>query len=366
MKKYLVFVVGTRPELIKMAPVIKEFKQNNFKTLVLSTSQHRELLFMANKVFNIEFDIDLDIMKPDQDLFDISINVLSKIKDFLNNYDIEFLFIQGDTSTAFLVALSAFYINKNIKIAHVEAGLRSFDKYQPFPEEINRKLISHIADYHFSPTHLSAKNLYNEGIKENVFITGNTVVDALISIQDKIDEIDLSSYYIKENEFILVEVHRRESFGKPMLEIMEAIKEIALKTKIKVIFPVHYNPNVRKVAFEILGDIKELVYLIEPVDYLTMLSFIKHAKLIITDSGGIQEEAPTFKTPVFVVRNVTERPEGIQDGFIFIASNNKQKIINTVLNNLDKKQELINLNKPNPYGDGLASKRIFDIVSKVI
>jgi UDP-N-acetylglucosamine 2-epimerase (non-hydrolysing) len=366
MRKYFVFVVGTRPELIKMAPVIKEFKQNNFKTLVLSTSQHRELLFMANKVFNIEFDIDLDIMKPDQDLFDISINVLSKIKDFLNNYDIEFLFIQGDTSTAFLVALSAFYINKNIKIAHVEAGLRSFDKYQPFPEEINRKLISHIADYHFAPTPLSAKNLYNEGIKENVFITGNTVVDALISIQDKIDEIDLSSYNIKENEFILVEVHRRESFGKPMLEIMEAIKEIAIKTKIKVIFPVHYNPNVRKVALEILGDIKELVYLIEPVDYLTMLSFIKHAKLIITDSGGIQEEAPTFKTPVFVVRNVTERPEGIQDGFIFIASNNKQNIINTVLNNLDKKRELINLNKPNPYGDGLASKRIFDIVSKVI
>jgi len=366
MKKYFVFVVGTRPELIKMAPVIKEFKQNNFKTLVLSTSQHRELLFMANKVFNIEFDIDLDTMKPDQDLFDISINVLSKIKDFLNNYDIEFLFIQGDTSTAFLVALSAFYINKNIKIAHVEAGLRSFDKYQPFPEEINRKLISHIADYHFAPTPLSAKNLYNEGIKENVFITGNTVVDSLISIQDKIDEIDLSGYNIKENEFILVEVHRRESFGKPMLEIMQAIKEIALKTKIKVIFPVHYNPNVRKLAFKILGDIKKLVYLIEPVDYLTMLSFIKHAKLIITDSGGIQEEAPTFKTPVFVVRNVTERPEGIQDGFIFIASNNKQNIINTILNNLDKKWELINLNKPNPYGDGLASKRIFDIVSKVI
>ncbi len=362
--KYFVFVVGTRPELIKMAPVIKQFKNNNFKTLVLSTSQHKELLYMANKVFNIEFDVDLDIMKPNQDLFDISINVLSKIKDFLNNNDIEFLFIQGDTSTAFLVALSAFYINKNIKIAHVEAGLRSFDKYQPFPEEINRKLISHISDYHFAPTFLSAQNLYNEGIKENVFITGNTVVDALISIQDKIDNVDLSMYNIKANEFILIEVHRRESFGKPMIDIMEAIKEIVIKTGIKAIFPVHYNPNVRDVAFRILSDLKELVYLIDPVDYLTMLALIKNAKLIITDSGGIQEEAPTFKTPVFVVRNVTERPEGIDDGFIFIASNNKNKIIDTVLKNFDKKQELIKSNKLNPYGDGFASKRIFDIISK--
>ncbi|MCX7870658.1 MAG: UDP-N-acetylglucosamine 2-epimerase (non-hydrolyzing) [bacterium] len=364
--KYFVFVVGTRPELIKMAPVIKQFKNNHFKTLVLSTSQHKELLYMANKVFNIEFDIDLDIMQPNQDLFDISINVLSKIKDFLNNNDIEFLFIQGDTSTAFLVALAAFYINKNIKIAHVEAGLRSFDKYQPFPEEINRKLISHIADYHFAPTTLSAQNLYNEGIKQNVFITGNTVVDALISIQDKINNVDLSKYNVKENEFILVEVHRRESFGQPMIDIMEAIKEIAIKANVKIIFPVHYNPNVRNVAFKVLSELKELVYLIEPVDYLTMLAFIKNAKLIITDSGGIQEEAPTFKTPVFVVRNVTERPEGIKEGFIFIASNNKNKIVNTVLQNFNKKQELIKSNKPNPYGDGLASKRIFDIISKSV
>ncbi|MGB9639021.1 MAG: non-hydrolyzing UDP-N-acetylglucosamine 2-epimerase [bacterium] len=365
-EKYFVFVVGTRPELIKMAPVIKEFKQNNLKTLVLSTSQHKELLEISNKVFNIEFDIDLDIMKPNQDLFDISISVLSKIKDFLKNYEIEFLFIQGDTSTAFLVALAAFYINKNIKIGHIEAGLRSFDKYQPFPEEINRKLISQIADYHFAPTNLSAKNLYNEGIKDNVFITGNTVVDALISIQDKINSIDLSKYNIKENEFILVEVHRRESFGKPMREIMQSIREITIKTKTKVIFPVHYNPNVKNIAFEILSDLKELVYLIDPVDYLTMLAFIKNAKLIITDSGGIQEEAPTFKTPVFVVRNVTERPEGIDQGFIFIASNNKNKIIETVLNNFNKKQELIKQNKPNPYGDGLASKRIFNIVSDIL
>lgn len=361
-EKYFVFVIGTRPELIKMAPVIKEFKENNLKTMVLTTSQHKELLDMANKVFNIEFDIDLDIMKPDQDLFDIAINLLSKIKKVLNEISISVLFVQGDTSTAFLVALASFYINKNIKIAHIEAGLRSFDKYQPFPEEINRKLISHLADYHFAPTELSAQNLYNEGIKENVFITGNTVVDALISIQDKINKVDISKYGVKEDEFILVEVHRRESFGEPMVNIMKAIKELAILKDIKILFPVHYNPNVRKVAFEILQDLKDKVYLIDPVDYLTMLAFIKNAKLIITDSGGIQEEAPTFKTPVFVVRNVTERPEGIKDGFINIVSNQKDKIIESVLSNFNKKEELKKLNKPNPYGDGLASKRIFNII----
>lgn len=354
------FVVGTRPELIKTAPVIKEFQQNNQETIVLSTSQHKELLNMANQVFNINFDFDLDIMKPNQDLFDISINVMSKIKDFLSHIQPDFVFVQGDTTTAFIVSLASFYLN--IKVCHIEAGLRSFDKHQPFPEEINRRLISIVGDYHFCPTQLSARNLYKENIKENVFITGNTVVDALLSISKLIDTVDIEKKFdVEKNNFILVEVHRRESFGKTMLSILEAINEIQYFTKLKIIFPVHYNPNVRKPAFEILSKNRN-INLIEPVDYLTMLSLIKNAKLIITDSGGIQEEAPTFRTPCLVVRNKTERPEGIKHKFIIIAGTEEKSIISKTLKYLNHKQKLQKSNAPNPYGDGLASKRIFNIL----
>ncbi|MFN3995553.1 MAG: non-hydrolyzing UDP-N-acetylglucosamine 2-epimerase [bacterium] len=356
------FVLGTRPELIKIAPVIKTFKEKKLETIVISTSQHKELLLTANKIFNIQFDFDLDIMKNNQDLFDISINVLSKIKDILINLKPDYVFIQGDTTTAFIVALSAFYLN--IKICHIEAGLRSFDKYQPFPEEINRKLISVVSDYHFCPTELSAKNLTKENIKNNIYITGNTVVDALLSIDNLINTINVEELFkVKKDNYILVEVHRRESFGKTMEEIMLAINEIQKITNIPIIFPVHYNPNVRKPAYSLLSDNKN-IKLIEPVDYLTMLSLIKNAKLIITDSGGIQEEAPAYKTPVIVVRNKTERPEGLKDKFIILAGTNKKQIINKTLKYLNHKQTLLKLNIPNPYGDGKASERILNIITQ--
>ncbi|MCS6955745.1 MAG: UDP-N-acetylglucosamine 2-epimerase (non-hydrolyzing) [Candidatus Calescibacterium sp.] len=357
------FAVGTRPELIKTAPVIREFKKNNQEVIVLSTSQHKELLNMANKVFNISFDYDLDIMKPNQDLFDISVNVLSKIKNFFEKMAPDYVFVQGDTTTAFIIALSSFYY-QNIKVCHIEAGLRSFDKFQPFPEEINRKLISVVADYHFCPTVLSSQNLRKENIKDNVFITGNTVVDALLSIDPLINTIDIEKIYnVNKNSYILVEVHRRESFGGKMVEIMESINEIQRITGVPVLFPVHYNPNVRKPAFEILSPNKN-IKLIEPVDYLTMLSLIKNAKIIITDSGGIQEEAPTYKTPVIVVRNKTERPEGIKYKFIIIAGTSKKQIIEKTIKYFNHKDKLIKLDVPNPYGDGLASERILNVILK--
>lgn len=354
------FVVGTRPELIKVAPVIKEFQKNNQETIVLSTSQHKELLEMANKVFNIKFDIDLNIMKSNQDLFDISISILSKIKEFFDQTKPDYIFVQGDTTTAFIVSLASFY--KTTKICHIEAGLRSFDKHQPFPEEINRRLISVVSDYHFCPTKLSAQNLYKENIKENVFITGNTVIDSLNLINPLVDNVDIQNLYnIEKDNYILVEVHRRESFGKTMIEIMEAIDIIQKKTNIPVLFPVHYNPNVRKPAYSILSKNKQ-IKLIEPVDYLTMLALIKNSKIIITDSGGIQEEAPTYKTPVIVVRNKTERPEGIKHKFIIIAGTNKKQIINKTIKYINHKATLEKSNIPNPYGDGMASKRIFNIL----
>ncbi|MCS7165271.1 MAG: UDP-N-acetylglucosamine 2-epimerase (non-hydrolyzing) [Candidatus Calescibacterium sp.] len=357
------FVVGTRPELIKTAPVIDKFKKNNQDVMVLSTSQHKELLETANRVFNIKFDYDLDIMKPNQNLFDISINVLSKIREFFEYTKPKYIFVQGDTSTAFIVALASFY-HQDIYICHIEAGLRSFDKYQPFPEEINRRLISVVADYHFCPTSLSAKNLYRENIRQNVFITGNTVVDALLLIDPLVNKMDIQTLYqIEPNNYILVEVHRRESFGKTMIEILESIDEIQKITKIPVIFPVHYNPNVRKPAFEILSKNKN-IRLIDPIDYLTMLSLIKNARIIITDSGGIQEEAPTYKTPVIVVRNKTERPEGIKHKFIILAGTDKKQIIQKTIKHIDHKQKIIKSNVNNPYGDGLASQRIFDIIVK--
>ncbi|MEN3015010.1 MAG: UDP-N-acetylglucosamine 2-epimerase (non-hydrolyzing) [bacterium] len=356
------FVVGTRPELIKTAPVINEFKSQNLQTIVISTSQHKELLHTANQVFGIKFDYDLDIMKPNQDLFDISINVLKKMSQVLDEINPDYVFVQGDTTTAFIVALSCFYKNK--KICHIEAGLRSFDKYQPFPEEINRKLISAVADYHFCPTQLSAQNLAKENIKHNVFITGNTVVDSLCMIDKQIDDTDIQKKLgLQSDNYILVEVHRRESFGETMNQIMLAINEIQIKTSLPVVFPVHYNPNVRKPAYEILSKNKN-IKLIDPIDYLSMLNLIKNARIIITDSGGIQEEAPTYKTPVIVVRNKTERPEGLKNKFIIIATTNKNKIVSKTLKYLNHKEILRKNNIPNPYGDGLASKRIFNIITK--
>jgi len=354
------FVVGTRPELIKMAPVIKEFQKNNQKVITISTSQHKELLESANKIFDIKFDYDLNIMKPNQDLFDISTNVLIKLKNLYEELKLDYVFVQGDTTTAFIVALGSFY--KRIKICHIEAGLRSFDKYQPFPEEINRKLISVVADYHFCPTKLAAQNLYKENIKENIFITGNTVIDALLSIDHLVEKSNaIKDYDLQKDNYILVEVHRRESFGKTIVEILKAIDEIQKKTSLKVIFPLHYNPNVREPAQKILGNNPNIA-LIEPVDYLTMLSLIKNARIVITDSGGIQEEAPTYKTPVIVVRNKTERPEGLKDKFIILAGTEKEKIIKITLKYINHKEKLQKLQKPNPYGDGLSSKRIFSYI----
>ncbi len=368
-KKSLLFIFGTRPEAIKLAPLIKVFQKerSKFNVKICITSQHKEMLKQVMDFFQIEPDFNLNIMKYNQSIFDITSNGIKKLNKVLVKSRPDIIFVQGDTTTAFVGALAGFY--KKIKVAHIEAGLRSFNKFAPFPEEINRVLISHIADYHFAPTKKAKQNLVKEGIKENIYIVGNTVIDAL-QLGLKLIKNNEEKYkkYFKflnfNKKIILVTGHRWESFGEGFRSICNALKEIALKYKdtIEIIYPVHLNPNVQRPVKKILGNTKN-IHLLKPLSYPYFLYLMKNCWLILTDSGGIQEEAPSLGKPVFVMRDVTERAEGITKGTAILVGTNKIRIVKEVEKMLYNPRRYIKMAKvKNPYGDGRASYQIKDVI----
>jgi len=329
----IIFVFGTRPEAIKLAPVIKEFQKNNklFETKICVTGQHRELLDEVLDLFEIKPEFDLKVMEENQDLYGLTSKILLRSKDIFKFYKADLVFVQGDTTTAFAGCLASFY--QKIPVAHVEAGLRTYDIYSPFPEEINRQLISRIATYHFAPTSGAKNNLIKEGIKEDrIIVSGNTVVDALLYILKKIKnkKIEIDGYRVRDKKYILVTAHRRENFGERFLNICQAIKEIAISNpEVDIVYPVHPNPNVRVPAYKILNNIPN-VYLIKPLDYLQFVYLMSKAFLILTDSGGVQEEASCLGKPVLVMRDSTERIEGVKAGLAKLVGNDKNLIIEEV------------------------------------
>jgi UDP-N-acetylglucosamine 2-epimerase (non-hydrolysing) len=373
MPKKILIVFGTRPEAIKMCPLILPL-EDSFTVKTCVTSQHREMLDQVLDLFDVNPDYDLDIMKPNQDLFDITSNVLLGIKEVLKIEKPDMVLVHGDTTTTMAASLASFYLE--IPVSHVEAGLRTNDIYSPFPEEFNRQVTSKLANLHFAPTEKSKTNLIDERINEkNIFITGNTVIDALLSTTKKSKKIDYPEEILNTLPFlnetgdsqriILVTGHRRENFGKGMEDVCNAIKEISIANRnLKIIYLVHLNPNVVEPVNRILGDIDN-IYLIEPVDYLNFIKLMDDSYLILTDSGGIQEEAPSLGKPVLVTRETTERPEAIDAGTVKLVGTDKALIVSEtqkILNNQSIYDQMSRAH--NPYGDGLSSKRIADILIK--
>ena len=369
-KTKVLVVFGTRPEAIKMAPLIKELQSqgDKFDTVVCVTAQHREMLDQVLSIFNIKPQYDLDIMKDNQSLSELTARIMNKISVVLKTVKPDWVFVQGDTTTTFISALSAFY--QKIKIAHIEAGLRTDNKYSPFPEEINRRLTSHIADLHFAPTDEAKQNLIAEGINENsIFVIGNTVIDALkwvvrsqkgkngkwIDYFKSKHGINLSN----SKKTILVTGHRRESFGESFKQICVALSKIAKSNKdVQFVYPVHLNPNVQKPVYSTLGNIHN-IHLIKPLDYEPFVYLMKQSYFILTDSGGIQEEAPSLGKPVLVMRDTTERPEGIKAGTAKLVGTNSEVIVKEAEKLLYDKNEYEKMAKAiNPYGDGNSSKKI--------
>jgi len=368
MKKILI-VFGTRPEAIKMAPVVNAFKRDteNFETKVCVTAQHREMLDQVLDFFDITPEYDLDLMKPNQNLFSLTGDIINGLKPVLEEFKPDVVLVHGDTTTSMAGALAAFY--SGAKVGHVEAGLRTYNKLAPFPEEINRQLTGRIADYHFSPTERSKQNLINEGTNErNIIVTGNTVIDALLESVEKVKNtfdnslINELQEMLGEDEMVLVTGHRRENFGEGFLNICAALKEIAKRFKGKIVYPVHLNPNVQKPVREILGDIDN-INLINPLPYEAFVWMMNRSKIIITDSGGVQEEAPSLGKPVLVMRETTERPEAVDAGTVVLVGTDKEKIVTEaldLLNNKERYQKMSSLH--NPYGDGKASDRIVNFL----
>ena len=374
MKKILI-VFGTRPEAIKMAPLVKEFEknQNFFNTKVCVTAQHREMLGQVLDLFDITPEYDLDIMKPDQDLYDITSNILLKIKPVLESFKPDVVLVHGDTATTFATSLAAYY--QKIKIGHVEAGLRTGDLYSPWPEESNRRLTGVLTDYHFSPTDTSKKNLLNEGVNnESIFVTGNTVIDALQLVVNRVKNNEIlrlkientiiqSGFQELNSKFILVTGHRRENFGQGFLNICEALKVLAKNNPdIYILYPVHLNPNVRRTVNELLANVNN-IKLVEPFQYEEFIYLMSKSYLILTDSGGIQEEAPSLGKPVLVMRDKTERPEAVEAGIVRLVGSDRDNIIKEVQDLIDDSDEYQKMSKAhNPYGDGNASKNIVKIL----
>ncbi len=356
---------GTRPDAIKMAPVALALKETKrFEPFIIASAQHRELLDSVIQLFDLEIDIDFNLMKENQDLFYITKSLIENMKNVFEEQELSLLLVQGDTTTSFVAALCAFY--KKIPIGHIEAGLRTFDKYQPFPEEINRVFIDDISDLLFSPTQWSKNNLIKCGIpEEKIYVTGNTGIDSLLWVISN-TEVDqkIKSLTPEDKKLILFTCHRRESFGKPVENIFQAVKKIAEREDVLVVYPVHPNPNVKKPAEKILGGFPN-VKLIDPVSYKNMAFLLSKSYLVLTDSGGIQEEAPSFRVPVLVLRNKTERPEGIEAGVAKLLGTEKNRIIEEVTILLDDENRRRKMSKEeNPYGDGKASSRILEAIKK--
>lgn len=369
MQRVLV-VFGTRPEAIKLAPLIQQFRASDgiFETKVCITSQHREMLDQVLTFFDISPNYDLNLMSNNQTLFDFASDGLRSLQDILAHWGPDVIFVQGDTTTAFIGALAGFY--KRIKVAHVEAGLRSKNKYSPFPEEMNRVLAGHLADYHFAPTKRAMDNLALEGITKNVWMVGNTGIDALYMglhiIKDK-DERHYQNFFDFldfSRRIILVTGHRRESFGKPFESICNALKAIAGSfDDTSIVYPVHLNPNVMNPVRRLLSGLRN-VHLVNPIEYPYFIWLMDKSYLVLTDSGGIQEEAPSLGKPVLVMRDVTERPEGIEAGIARLVGSDKKKILDQVSKLLTDKYEYEKMAKSvNPYGDGKASDRIVRILT---
>ena len=367
------FIYGTRPEAIKMAPLVKEFQKytEEFKVIVCLTGQHRQMLDQINSFFDIKGDYDLNLMKPNQTLFDIVSGCLLGLKEILLNEKPDLVFVQGDTSTVLAGALASYFYK--IPVAHLEAGLRSGDKYSPFPEEGNRILTGHIADWHFAPTERAVKNLQSEGINKNVIKVGNTVIDALHLGLDLIRKSNKSIYrdffhFLDfSKKIILITGHRRESFGDGFENICQAIAHIAdCHLEVELVYPMHFNPNVREPVMKYLSD-KKNVHLIEPLDYPYLIWLMEKCFFVLTDSGGIQEEAPALGKPVLVMRNVTERQEGVEAGTARLVGTDYNKIVENVEMLLSNTKEYTKMaNAVNPYGDGTTSKQIVELLRRSI
>ena len=378
-KKKIMLVFGTRPEAIKMAPLVNVLKNepDKFTLKVCVTSQHRKMLDQVLEIFNIKPDIDLNLMQQNQNLSNLTSSILLEMKKVFIKYKPDLILVHGDTATTFAAALAAFYAS--IPIGHVEAGLRTYDLKKPFPEEFNRQITSKISTWHFAPTELCKKNLLSEGVDQSLItITGNTVIDALHWVLNRINKdknrknnieniLNRSLTFDWKNEnFVMITAHRRENFGDVFIKICSAIKDLANKyNSTHFIFPVHLNPNVNKTAYEILSGFHN-IHLINPLQYEQFIYLLKYSYLVLTDSGGIQEEAPSLGKPVLVMRDSTERPEAVKAGTVQTVGSNYQNIFSGVSRLLDDKnyyQEMTNAHSP--YGDGLASKRIVDVLQKI-
>jgi UDP-N-acetylglucosamine 2-epimerase (non-hydrolysing) len=369
MKCRVVAVLGTRPEAIKLALVIHELRRRSdeFETAVIHTGQHRTMLDHALRFFQIKPDFDLDVMRPNQTLNSLTGRVLDTVENACRRFEPNMVLVQGDTTTAFASALAAYYCK--IPVGHIEAGLRSHDIYNPFPEEANRRLVSILSRIHFAPTALSRDKLLAEGVSsEDIVVTGNTVVDtlrALSDIPESWDNTPLAGIPVDNCRLILVTSHRRESWGADQENMCLALKDLVAKhNDIRIIYPVHMNPNVRSTVSKLLND-SERIHLTEPLDYITFVSLLKRCFLVLTDSGGIQEEAPTFRKPVLVLRRVTERPEASQFGMAKIIGMSRESIVGETSGLLTNSDAYLDMSDgENPYGDGKASQRIVEAVTR--
>lgn len=376
--KKVMLVFGTRPEAIKMAPLVKVFQKftNRFETIVCVTGQHREMLDQVLRLFDIQPDYDLNIMQQKQDLYDVTTRVLTGMREILKQEQPDLVLVHGDTTTSTAAALAAFY--QQIPVGHVEAGLRTHNIYSPWPEEMNRQITGRIATWHFSPTPLSQKNLLNEGIKpESILVTGNTVIDALYQVvhriksDDKLQnrlflDIKTAGYELRNTQLVLITGHRRENFGDGFIHMCQAIKTLAEKyPQVDFVYPMHLNPNVRKPIHDVFGDTSLTnMFFIEPLDYLPFVYIMDKSTIVLTDSGGIQEEAPGLGKPVLVMRDTTERPEALEAGTVKLVGTNYERIVNDVSDLLENADYYDKMSKAvNPYGDGMACERIIEYIS---
>ena len=385
MKKILL-TFGTRPEAIKMAPLILELKKHSDKieTIVCVTGQHREMLDQVLSIFKIKPDYDLNIMKKGQDLYDITSNVLLGLRDVFKQTQPDLVLVHGDTTTSMTAALAAYY--QQIPVGHIEAGLRTNNIYSPWPEEINRQLIGRISNYNFAPTPNSSTNLIKEGVEEaSIYITGNTVIDSLFWVVNKIKSDELLNIKLKEEirtfgydidrlqknrRMVLITGHRRENIGEGFIHVAQAIQELSTQfPNVDFVYPMHLNPNVRKSIYEVLGnDLSHFsnMFFIEPLEYLSFIYMMEKADIVLTDSGGIQEEAPSLKKPVLVMRDTTERPEAVEAGTVILIGTDKEKIVYNVNKLLKDKTHYQQMAKAiNPYGDGKACERIANILLNI-
>lgn len=370
MKKKNLIVFGTRPEAIKMAPLVNAFNSSEeFETKVCVTAQHRQMLDQVLEFFSITPDYDLDLMKPNQNLYSLTADIIVGLKDVLEDFRPDYVYVHGDTTTTMAASIASFY--SGAQVCHVEAGLRTHNKRAPFPEEINRQITGRVSDFHFAPTEKSKSNLLAENVnEESILVTGNTVIDALMQSSERLKEYSNSEIEILENliipnsKIILVTGHRRENHGEGFINICKALKAIALSNpSVQIIYPVHLNPNVQKPVFEYLSGVSN-ISLIEPLAYPAFVWLMNRSYLIITDSGGVQEEAPSLGKPVLVMRETTERPEAVDAGTVILVGTDSEKIISectTLLNSSEAYQAMSRLH--NPYGDGHACKRIVDFIS---